>query len=243
MIGIVVPTYHEAENLPVLIPRVAAVLNPTRQPWRLLVVDDNSRDGTAEAIARLAAAGHPVTLITRTSERGLSSAVLRGFAELRDADVLVCMDADLSHPPERLPDLLAALAEDARAEFVIGSRYVPGGSTDDQWGLFRWLNSKIATLLARPFTSARDPMAGYFALPRAVYERARDLNPIGYKICLEMIVKCGCREVREVPIHFADRTLGQSKLCFAEQLKYLRHVGRLALYKFLGSGRTKPAAK
>lgn len=80
------------------------------------------------------------------------------------------MDADLSHPPESLPQLVAAL-DDPAAEFVIGSRYVPGGSTEEGWGLFRWINSKVATLLARPFTRARDPMAGFFALPRSIFQR------------------------------------------------------------------------
>jgi dolichol-phosphate mannosyltransferase len=144
--------------------------------------------------------------------------------------VVVVMDADLSHPPEKIPDMMLALA--SGQQFVIGSRYVPGGSTDDKWGFFRWLNSRVATILASPLTDARDPMAGFFALRRAELSKAHYLNPIGYKIGLELIVKCGLENVGEVPIHFTDRRFGQSKLSFKEQLRYLQHLRRLYIYKF-----------
>jgi len=229
-VSIVVPTYREAENLRLLVPRIVAALSATTTAYEILVVDDDSRDATPAVLAALAEQGCPVRLITRVGERGLSSAVLRGFAEARGR-WLLCMDADLSHPPEALPELLAAVREPG-VEFVIGSRYVPGGSTDETWGVFRWLNSQVATLLARPFTAARDPMAGFFALPRSVFERAAGLSPIGYKIGLELIVKCRCQVLREVPIHFSDRKFGQSKLSFREQLRYLRHLVRLARFKY-----------
>jgi dolichol-phosphate mannosyltransferase len=229
-VSIVVPTYREAENLRELVERVSAAVRPTGRPFEVIVVDDDSPDETARVMAELADEGHPVRLITRTDERGLSSAVLRGFREA-EGDVLVCMDADLSHPPEALAELVRA-AEEPEADFVIGSRYVRGGSTEEGWGLFRWLNSKVATLLARPFTRAKDPMAGFFALRREVFERAAPPNPIGYKIGLELMVKCGCRQVREVPIHFADRKRGESKLSLREQVRYLQHLKRLADFKF-----------
>lgn len=232
-ISVIVPTYREAENLPELLPRIHAALE---SPHEIVIVDDDSRDGTEAAVAAQAKAGIPVRLIVRQGERGLSSAVIRGFREAT-GDVLVCMDADLSHPPEALPRLVAALAE-ADCEFVIGSRYVAGASTDEDWGLFRWLNSRVATLLARPFTNARDPMAGFFALERETFARAGDLSPIGYKIALELIVKCGIRRVAEVPIHFADRQHGTSKLNFREQLNYLRHLGRLTAWKLQPSRRS-----
>ncbi len=228
--SIIVPTFREAENLGHLLPRVSAAMKSTGRTWEILIVDDNSQDGTLDVAAKLVAAGHPLRLITRVGERGLSSAVVRGFQEARGRR-LVCMDADLSHPPEALPALLATLDEPG-VEFVIGSRYVPGAGTDEAWGVFRWLNSKIATLLARPFTSARDPMAGFFALPRTVFERAAALNPIGYKIGLELIVKARCRTIREIPIHFADRKYGQSKLSLSEQIRYVQHLKRLADFKF-----------
>lgn len=226
-LSIIVPTYKEAENLPVLVPRLGAMLRDARIRGEILVVDDESGDGTAEACSRLAAE-HPLRLLVRRGERGLSGAVLRGLAEAKGA-LLVVMDADLSHPPEAVPGLVAALSEPG-VDFVVGSRYVPGASTDERWGFFRWINSKVATLLARPLTKVRDPMSGFFALRRETLGRAAPLSPIGYKIGLELIVKCGCRAVREVPIHFRDRLHGRSKLGLREQLRYLRHLARL--YRF-----------
>ncbi len=147
-VAIIVPTYREAENLRLLVPRIVQALSAATTAYEIIVVDDDSQDGTLAVLAELAGQGCPVRLITRVGERGLSSAVLRGFAEAKGR-YLVCMDADLSHPPEALPQLLAAVRE-PDVDFVIGSRYVPGGSTDETWGVFRWLNSKVATLLARP---------------------------------------------------------------------------------------------
>jgi dolichol-phosphate mannosyltransferase len=89
------------------------------------------------------------------------------------------MDADLSHPPEALDRILAKLEEGA--DFVVGSRYVRGGTTSDDWGALRWLNSRVATLVARPLTTVRDPMAGFFALRRLTFEQGQEFNPIGYK--------------------------------------------------------------
>jgi dolichol-phosphate mannosyltransferase len=140
------------------------------------------------------------------------------------------MDADLSHPPEAIPRMLDELGKES--DFVVGSRYTEGGVTDDNWGLFRWLNSRVATLLARPFTSIKDPMSGFFALRRVTYSKADYLNPIGYKIGLELLVKCHCQRISEVPIAFADRIHGESKLSLQEQLRYLQHIRRLFLHKY-----------
>ena len=227
-ISIIVPTFREAANIPHLAARVAGMFRTSGLSGELLILDDDSRDGTDEVVDAL---GLPwVRLIVRTRNRGLSPAVIDGLRAAR-FDRLVVMDADLSHPPEKIPEMLAEL--DAGADFVIGSRYVAGGTTDAEWGLFRQLNSRVATLLARPFTTAADPMAGFFALRADTFRRGEaGLNPIGYKIGLELLVKCGCRDVREVPIHFADRIFGDSKLSMAEQLKYVRHLGRLAEFRY-----------
>ena len=226
-ITIVVPTYREAANLPAVIERVEGLRDACGLEAELLFMDDDSRDGS-DAIVR--DSGRPwARLVTRTRDRGLSPSVIEGLRLARH-DVVVCMDADLSHPPEKIPDMLLALA--SGQHFVIGSRYVRGGSTDEDWGLFRYLNSRIATLLARPLTDARDPMSGFFAMRKSDFDRANDLNPIGYKIALELIVKCGIDNVGEVPIHFADRVRGQSKLTAAEQLRYVQHLWRLYVYRF-----------
>jgi dolichol-phosphate mannosyltransferase len=205
-------------------------MSRTTRSYEIIVVDDDSGDGTAHAIAQWNERTCAVRLITRVGERDLSSAVLRGFSEAR-GEIFVCMDADLSHPPETIPALLLAL-DAPDVEFALGSRYVAGGSTDEQWGLWRRINSNVATALARPLTSVRDPMSGFFAIPRTIYERAASLDPIGYKIALELIVKCRCRGIREVPIHFAQRQFGKSKLFLPEQLKYLRHVFRLLRFRY-----------
>ena len=113
---------------------------------------------------------------------------------------------------------------DAGADFSLGSRYVPGGSTEDGWGVLRWVNSKIATVMARPFTSVRDPMSGFFCIKRSTWKAGSPLDPIGYKIGLELIVKCRCRNVVEVPIHFSTRCEGESKLTLRVQWEYLLHI-------------------
>jgi dolichol-phosphate mannosyltransferase len=226
-ITIVVPTYQEAENLPILIDRIGKVRSDHGLDIDVLIMDDNSRDGSEELVR---ARPEPwVKLVVRTGQRGLSPAVLEGLGRA-EGDVLFCMDADLSHPPEVIPDMVRRLEEGA--DFVIGSRYVKGGSTSDDWGILRWANSRVATLLARPFTAAKDPMAGFLALRRSTFEGGREFNPIGYKIGLELIVKCGCERVVEVPIHFEDRQLGKSKLTLKQQLLYLQHLRRLYIFKY-----------
>jgi dolichol-phosphate mannosyltransferase len=222
-----VPTYKEVLNIPLMVERIEQVRQKHDLTAELLFMDDNSQDGSEEAVSKLNKDW--ARIIVRTHDRGLSPAVIDGLKAAK-YDVLLVMDADLSHPPEKIPEMVQALDG---ADFVIGSRYVPGGSTDAEWGVFRWLNSKVATLLAWPLTSAKDPMAGFFALRRETFERGRaSLNPIGYKIGLELLVKCGCRTVREVPIHFADRKLGSSKLSFKEQIRYLQHLRRLYVHRY-----------
>lgn len=226
-LSIVVPTYREAENLPHLIDRVAQVKERHGLDVELLIMDDDSQDGSVEAVA---ARREPwVRIVVRKADRGLSPAVLDGLA-LATGEVLACMDADLSHPPEALPAMMKKLEEGA--DFVLGSRYVEGGTTADDWGLFRWLNSRIATALARPLTSVRDPMGGFFVMTRAKFQEGCGLNPIGYKIALELIIKCRCERVVEVPIHFANRRFGESKLTLKQQLLYLQHLRRLYIHKF-----------
>lgn len=226
-ISIIVPTFQEVENIPGLLARVDAVRRKHNLTLEVIFVDDNSRDGSVEAVA--AAGFEWARMVVRSEDRGLSSAVIHGFS-LAQYPVLVCMDCDLSHPPEKIPDLVLGLG--TNQQMMIGSRYVPGGSTDDEWGFLRWLNSQIAIALARPLTKIKDPMSGFFALRKSDFEAAQDLNPVGYKIALELIVKSGLDNIGEVPIHFTDRVLGESKLTLKEQLLYLRHVRRLYIHRF-----------
>jgi dolichol-phosphate mannosyltransferase len=226
-VTIIVPTYKEVESLPHLIDRVARVRDAAGLDIDMLIMDDDSRDGSAEMLA--ARPEKWVQIVVRTTDRGLSQAVLDGVRRAR-GDYLVCMDADLSHPPEVLPAMLAKL--NGGADFVLGSRYVRGGTTSHDWGFLRWANSRAATLLAMPLTSVRDPMSGFFALRRSTFEQGKDFNPVGYKIGLELIVKCRCERVVELPIHFEDRQFGQSKLTLRQQMLYLQHLRRLYIFKF-----------
>jgi len=226
-IDVIVPTFKEAANIPLLIERLATLRRSYPRPLQLTIVDDDSRDGTIEAVEALALPW--VRLIVRTEARGLSASVLEGIGRTT-GELIVVMDADLSHPPEAIPRMLEELHNGS--DFVVGSRYVEGGVTHDDWGLLRWLNSQLATYLARPFTSINDPMSGFFALRRETFALADALNPIGYKIGLELLVKCRCSRIAEVPIEFADRVHGKSKLSLREQLRYIRHLRRLFMYRY-----------
>ena len=222
-ISIIVPALNEALNLSALAERVSASL--AGRSYELVIVDDSSKDNTIEVCKDLSSR-FPLRLIVRENPtNGLSGAVLHGIAQSKGKRIVV-MDADLQHPPERIPGLLAAL--DGGAAFALGSRYIPGGSTGEKWGLFRKINSWVATALARPFAGkVSDPMSGFFALDRATFDRAQRLTPLGYKIALELMCKCRVKNVREVPIHFAERTAGESKLNLKQQFRYLEHLSRL----------------
>jgi dolichol-phosphate mannosyltransferase len=227
--SIVVPTYREAENIPTLVKRVFAAVGDAGIEAEMIIVDDDSRDGTADVVATLADR-YPVRLITRTDERGLSSAVLRGFSEA-SFDRFVVLDADLQHPPEIVPALLARLDEKP-CDFVSATRYAGSGGIVEDWPWHRRVTSLVAKWMARSLTPLSDPLSGCFALPRHVWERADRLNPIGYKIALELYVKGRCHDPGEVPIRFETRKAGESKLTGAVMWRYVRHLATLYSYRF-----------
>ena len=230
-VSVILPTLREAENLPALCALLEAMRSEGNVDLEVLLMDDDSRDGSREWVDSHAPSW--VRLVARTENFGLGPAVVDGISRARNPYVVVG-DADLSHPLEKIPEMISLL--DKGYDLVIGSRYVDGGSTGDDWHWWRAMNSRIATWLARPLTSARDPMAGFFAFRRSLVERGAPLDPIGFKIGLELIVKCGVDEVAEIPIGFSRRRAGKSKLNLREQVRYLRHLWRLYLYKF-GNGR------
>ncbi|MGH7232152.1 MAG: glycosyltransferase, partial [Nitrospiraceae bacterium] len=227
-LSIIVPTYHEAENLPELVGRISSVVSGVGIETEIVIVVDNSQDGT-DRVCKEISQRHPVRLIIRRHARGLATAVLHGIKESKN-DYIIVMDADLSHPPVKISVMVKSLQ--GGADFVVGSRYVQGGSTDARWGFLRWVNSKAATVLARGLTDLKDPMAGYFGFPRRILHEASELSPVGYKIGLEILVKAHCRRVIEIPISFVERTRGQSKLTLAQQALYLRHLRRLYRFRF-----------
>jgi len=228
-LSVVIPTFREVRNIEAISRAIGAALAAHRWAYEILFVDDDSRDGSEELVRQLADE-LPVRMIVRHGEKGLSTAVIHGLTEAR-GEYLVVMDADLSHPAERIPDMIARL-EHHKNDFVIGSRYVAGGSLDPSWTWFRRLNSRIATWLALPLCRVRDPMSGFFAFRRERMPETHLLSPIGYKIGLELLVKGEFKKPGEVPIHFADRVHGESKLSWKEQVRYLRHLRRLYQHRW-----------
>ncbi|KAJ7638246.1 nucleotide-diphospho-sugar transferase [Roridomyces roridus] len=239
--SIIVPTFHERDNLAPLVRATFAALPPSlASRTEILFVDDDSRDGTEEEVARLREEGYPtVELLTRprsAGETGLSSAVLRGFERARGT-LLVVMDADLQHPPAAISQLVAALGGDEDEDeddptlpsIALGTRYGAGVSMDANWPLYRRVISWGARLLARPLTSASDPMTGFFAIRKAAFLRARALSPAGFKIALELLlaVPSGASHPPEVPYAFGVRTQGASKLGARVMLKYVGQLLRL----------------
>ena len=219
-----IPTYNEKPNLGELVSRINAVCGSKDIDAEIVIVDDNSPDGTG-AYAEELGKEHDVKVVHREGKLGLSTAVIEGF-DKATGDILVVMDADLSHPPEAIPEMVDRILS-GKAQMVVGSRYVKGGSVEN-WPFYRKLVSKGATLLARGLTEVKDPMSGFFALERKVIDGV-ELNPIGYKIGLEILVKGRYERVEEVPITFADRKAGKSKLGASVYLKYIDHC--IGLYE------------
>jgi len=229
VVSIVVPTYKEAENITVLVMKIDETLKDKYQ-YEIIIVDDNSQDGIEDNVKKLQMDKYNVKLIVRVNERGLSSAVIEGLKTAK-GDLYLVMDADLSHPPDKIPELLDRIVEN-NADFVIGSRFIKGGGAA-HFSSFRKLNAGVSKLIAFPLTKATDPMAGFFALPKSIIEEKYEtLNPLGWKIGLEIFVKCSPKNLHEVPIQFQERLHGESKLSLKEQVNYLIHIKRLYEYKY-----------
>jgi dolichol-phosphate mannosyltransferase len=225
-VSIILPTYQEAENLPRIIPRILHTLSQSKIQAEVIVVDDDSPDGASEVACKLAEQ-YPVRVLVRTRERGLATAVMAGF-KMAESKVCVVMDADGSHPVEKLPQMIIPILED-RADITVGSRYIAGGSPGD-WPWYRILISKFAALLARGLTRLSDPTSGYMGIKKELLAKL-DLNPIGWKIVLETVCKSPSARLVEIPIVFSDRELGKSKLGLREQWHYICHLYRL--YKYI----------
>lgn len=221
-VSIVLPTYNEAENIPVIVPRICQTLQQAGIRGEVVVVDDNSPDHTG-AIAERLGKQLPVRTLVRTTERGLATAVIAGFG-MATGRVVVVMDADGSHPVEKLPEMVKPILED-RADVTVGSRYIPGGDVD-QWVWYRRVVSKTAALMTVGLTKMSDPTSGFMAIDKRLLDGV-NLNPIGWKIVLEVVVKAAPQRLLEVPITFVDRKLGASKMSLKEQRNYLVHLLRL----------------
>ncbi|RLI96163.1 MAG: hypothetical protein DRO99_04965 [Candidatus Aenigmatarchaeota archaeon] len=227
--SVIVATYNEADNLPKLIPSIHSALKDAKITHEILVVDDNSPDGTAD-IAKKLSKKYPVRVVERPEKRGLIQADVDGFMNAR-ADVIGCIDADFSHPPEKLPEMIRPVLE-GMADITVGSKYTNEGKIKEDWPLKRRIFSWGAMMLARPLSPVKDSVAGFFFFRRGVIEGVRFRNK-GFKTLLEILVKGRYKKPLEVPITFGDREAGQSKMGNTEIFDYLVHLSRLYLYKLI----------
>jgi dolichol-phosphate mannosyltransferase len=223
--SIVVPTYNEAGGIEKLITTLTEVFRANGLDGEIVVVDDNSPDGTGAIVDRLEREGYPVRCLHRPGKMGLSSGVIDGWKFARpDSQALGAMDADFSHDAAILPRMVQAL-QDGGYGLAIGSRYVPGGRIEN-WPKRRIITSRVAIALAQPLTAIKDITSGYFLVKREAVEGV-ELDPIGFKIGLEVIAKARYGRALEVPYVFTDRVAGTSKLNQNEIFNYLKQLGRI----------------
>lgn len=225
-LSLVAPTYNERDRLPDLVKAVFDAYQAGGVEGDLIIVDDNSPDGTGRVADDLATR-FPIKVIHRAGKLGLGTAVVEGF-NASDAELVGVIDADLSHPPALVPRMVAAMRESG-ADIVIGSRYIPGGGTGD-WPFSRRVMSRFACLLAIGLTPVRDVTSGFFLIRRDL-AKGVTISAGGFKICLELLIRSAPRLVVEVPYVFQTRTAGESKMNFKEALGYLAQLKDLRAYR------------
>jgi len=223
--SLIIPTYKEFENLKWLLPEIFKHFKENNLNGQVIVVDDNSQDGTNELLEELKK-NNPLQYLSRTTERGLSSAVLAGF-RLANTEILGVMDADGSHPVSALKEMIKTIAE-ADVSMVIGSRFVKGGGCEG-WPMNRYFISWVARMLARPLFKTKDLTSGYFFFKSSKIADLKTMQVLGFKIGLAILAKIPQNEVREVPIVFTDRRYGESKLGGQQITEYINQL--LDIYK------------
>jgi dolichol-phosphate mannosyltransferase len=220
-VSIIVPTFNEAENVEHVISRCRDAMGS--REYELIIVDDDSPDETWRVAERASEEMDSVQVVRRQSERGLGTAVAHGF-ERATKDFCVVIDADLQHPPELIPELANHVTE--YVDIVIGSRYRKGGRVVN-WPLSRRVISRgaigVTKLCLQETRGLNDPLSGFFLVRRSVVDGA-DLEPMGYKILLEVLVQCEYGHVVEVPYQFDERRFGRSKLTTDSCRAFLEHV-------------------
>ena len=236
-LSIVVPTYNESLSLEDLCKAIAAVMRQTSMTYEVVIVDDNSPDGTADR-ARQFAQDYPIQVLQRPGKLGLSSAVIDGW-KISKGEVLAVTDADLSHDPTVLPSMVASIQQ-GEAEVAVGSRYIPGGGFGN-WPLHRQIISRTAVIMGSLICPVRDVTSGFVALKRSVIEDVR-LNPIGFKIGLELLVRGRYVTFCEIPYTFQDREKGSSKLGWKEIRNYLVQLAQLVLFSLTHRQRRRRVA-
>ena len=231
---VVVPTYNEREGIAELVNALFRECATQNLHLELVIVDDNSPDGTG-ALADDLAKVHRIRVIHRSGKLGLGTAVVAGFA-IASADVVGVMDADFSHPPMLIPRMLAIFRATG-ADIVVASRYVPGGRTLN-WPVTRRVLSRVACMMARPLSPIRDAASGFFLIKREIGTSV-SIKAGGFKICLELLVRAWPRRLVELPYQFDDRELGESKMSTKEAMGYLAQLKDLYWLRVTG-GRRPP---
>jgi dolichol-phosphate mannosyltransferase len=223
-LSLVVPTFNERENIVPLLAELRSALRGLT--WELLFVDD-STDGTDQAVADLANSEPRVRLLHRDENRGgLAGAVVEGLNRASGSYVCV-LDADLQHPPQHVP-LMLAEAKRSGADLVIASRYMAGGSPGGLGGPLRHTYSRglrrlTLCMFPRRLAQISDPLGGYFLLSRGVLGGV-ELRPVGYKILLEVLIRCRWTHASEIPYVFRPRQFGESKADIRQGVLFLRHL-------------------
>lgn len=236
--ALVIPTLEEATNITAVLDRVIAAMSRLDATWEILVVDDESIDGTAQIVSRYADLNSRVRLFVRRGCKGLAGAILYGWKQT-DADLVGVIDADLQHPPELLPILIQQINEGS--DIAVASRYVLADSMSE-WNPIRRMLSRIGVLACKPVQRAdlsiSDPLSGFFVLRR---ECVKGLNfqPSGFKLLLEILVKGNISSATEVPFKFAERTHGNSKANAATGIQYIWLLCKLSCAKLFGARKAK----
>lgn len=228
-ISIIIPTYNESENIIKILRSIGEIL-PKNVPTQAIVVDDNSPDGTGKLVEDYLKnvkkiADYTIEIIHRKAKDGLGSAILNGIQQAK-GDTIVVMDSDFSHPPQIIPKLIESIKK-YQYDIAVASRYIKGGKIKG-WSLKRKAMSKFATLIAKKGLGidTKDPMSGFFAFKRNII-KGLNIDAIGYKILLEILVKTRDVNIKEIPYTFQDRALGSSKLTMKTIFDYYRSVWKL----------------
>jgi len=230
-VTIVLPTYNEAENIEDFLNTVTTVVEKIEDfDVKMLVVDDYSPDGTSDIVKKIMENNKRVFLINNPV-RGLGNAYKSGFKhalENLNSDILIEMDSDFSHSPDKIPELLNMINQGYT--FVIGSRYIKGGSIPDNWALIRKLNSKYGNIFARFIAglySVKDCTSGFRAISADLIKQIslQNLNVNGYAFQMNILYECikNGAKVTEIPINFIDRTKGKSKLNIKDVLEFMKN--------------------
>ena len=231
-ISIIIPTYNESENIIKILHSIGEIL-PKHLPTQAIVVDDNSPDGTGKLVEDYLKnvkkmADYTVEIIHRKAKSGLGSAILKGIQQAK-GDTIVVMDSDFSHPPQIILKLIESIKK-YQYDIAVASRYIKGGKIQG-WSLKRKFMSKFATLIAKKGLEidTLDPMSGFFAFKRSII-KGLNMDAIGYKFLLEILVKTKDVTIKEIPYTFQNRELGSSKLSIKTIFDYYRSVWKLYRY-------------